>query len=129
MYKMKKYMLAIGVMCVTSVASLITVSLLTYLFKWQADKAMIGIIISYVLAGMAGGYQLSWRPKTCSDKMREIGMGQKVTGTLILSILFMVILVSCSCLVFHISFEVSKRFFLIWLLVASSSFVAISIRK
>ena len=57
---LKKYLITVGVMLITSVISLLVLSILTYLFKWQADKATIGIIVTYALAVLLGGAVL-WR--------------------------------------------------------------------
>ena len=50
-------------MIATSMVSLAVVSVLTYWFKWQADKAMIGIVVTYILTGVAGGFSIAYGEK------------------------------------------------------------------
>lgn len=49
------YVISILLMALLSLISLLALSVFTYLFKWQAPEAMIGIILTYVLAGFGGG--------------------------------------------------------------------------
>lgn len=115
MYKIKKYIIAISSMLITSVISLLVLSILTYLFKWQADKAMIGIIITYILAGVVGGVCI----KTERRVRAAVGLGT----------LFFAILVLCSSIGFQIPFEFSSKFMLIWLLIISSSFIGMCCKR
>ena len=55
------YATSILLMAFISFLSLLVLSLLTYLFKWQAPQAMVGIILTYILAGFGGG--LLWSNK------------------------------------------------------------------
>lgn len=84
MNKIMKYIIAISIMLITSVISLLVLSILTYLFKWQADIATIGIIITYVLAGLSGGFILR--------KIEKKSLWKTVLDTLIASVLFLVLL-------------------------------------
>ena len=115
MNKIKKYIFAISIMLITSVASLFVLSLFTYAFKWQADKAMIGIIITYVLAGVVGGVCV----KTERRVRAAVGVGT----------LFVAVLVICAGIGFQIPFEFSMRFVLIWLLIVSSSFIGMCCKR
>ena len=58
MFKVKRYIISVSTMVLVSVVLLVVLATLTYMFKWQADKAMIGIIVTYVAAGIVGGYVL-----------------------------------------------------------------------
>ena len=60
MFKIKKYVLAIMMMFIVSMISIAILATFTYLFKWQADKATIGIIVTYALAVLSGGAVL-WK--------------------------------------------------------------------
>ena len=115
MGKMRKYIAAIVVMLFTTVVALGVVSILTYMFKWQADRAMIGIVATYVLAGFAGGIFL-------------IGK-RKALGPVILGTVYMLFMLAFSHMGFHITFKFSKRFVLIWLLVVSSAYVGRCIKR
>lgn len=114
MYKVKRYIIAIGMMLITSVVSLLVVSTFTYLFKWQADKAMIGIFVTYVLAGFIGGF--------CLRKGKRGEIRRKVIESLILANIFTFLLILFSYIIFQIPFELSSRFLLIWMLIVCSSF-------
>lgn len=122
MEKIKSFIIAIIVMMFTTIISLFVVSTLTYIFKWQADKAMMGIIATYIVAGFAGGFCMR-----CIKK-KEYGnektkMGQKVTEALLLSGIFMLLLLVVSFFVIQNPFEISNRFLMILLLLNSSCFL------
>lgn len=114
MYKMKRYITALAVMMVTAIVSLLIVSTLTYLFKWHADKAMVGIIVTYIFAGFIGGLFLG------RDGERTIRKNILEAG--ILSFVFLLFLVLCSNFGLHIPFELTTRVFLIWMLIACGAF-------
>lgn len=63
MYKVKKYIISLGIMMLVAIVSLLIVSTLTYIFKWQEDKATIGIVVTYILTGVAGGFSIA-----CAEK-------------------------------------------------------------
>lgn len=115
MYKVKKYVISLCIMMIVATVFLLIVSALTYMFKWQADKAVIGIIITYVLAGFAGGISLR----------KE----RKIIGALGLGTMFMLLLVICSRIGFQIPFEFSVRVIRIWLLITSSTFVGMCLKR
>ena len=121
MCKVKKYCIAIGVMLVVSIVSLLVLSTLTYLFKWQADKAMIGIIVTYVLAGFAGGI--------CLRNEIQIGDRRRLIEALIIGTAYMLLLLLLSCFIFQIPFRFSIQLIMIWLLIVLSSFVAMSLKS
>lgn len=121
MYKIKKYMIAISVMLVVSIVSLLVLSTLTYLFKWQADKAMIGIIVTYVLAGFAGGI--------CLRNETQIACRRKLIEPFIVATAYMLLLLLLSCFIFQIPFRFSIQFLMIWLLIVLSSFVAMRLKS
>ena len=115
MYKMKKYIISLSVMMLVSIISLVLVSALTYLFKWQADKAMIGIIVTYIVAGFFGGICLRCK--------------RKIAGAIALGTSYMFLSVVCAYMGFGISFDFSKRCLLIWLLITCSSFAGMCMKK
>ena len=115
MGKMKRYAIALGVMMIVTVMSLLVVSTLTYWFKWQADKALVGIIIVYIVAGFFGGF--------CLNSKR------KMMGAIVLGTSYMFLLVVCAYMGFGILFEFSRRCFLIWLLIICSSFAGMCVKK
>jgi len=121
MYKVKKYIVTICIMIIAAIVSLLVVSVLTYLFKWQSDKAMAGIVITYILSGLAGGFYLR------NEGAMEIR--KNVIEAVLLSTLFIFSLIIFSSLVFKIPFGFSVRFLLIWLLVTCSLFGGMCVVK
>lgn len=53
------------IMAVVSVAALFVLSALTYYLDWQAPQAMMGITLTYILAGVAGGAVLGCLQTGC----------------------------------------------------------------
>jgi len=123
MHRLKNYIVAIGVMIVTAMVSLLAVSTLTYLFKWQADKAMIGIIVTYILVGFAGGFVFKRVSKKQNAEERKVGVLQKVLEVFSLSSVFMLLMIVLSTFVLQNPFEISGRLLMIWGLMTSSCFL------
>lgn len=115
MNNVKKYAISLSVMIVVSIVSIVIVSTLTYLLKWQADKAMIGIIVTYVVTGFSGG--------VCHGGKR------KILSALLMGTIFVLLLAALAYLGFQIPFELSKRFLLIWLLIVCSTFVGMCMKR
>jgi len=125
MMKIKRIAKCIVVMGVVSIVGLLILSTLTYLFKWQADKAMIGITCSYIMAGFLGGLYLMSSYRYAGKKeeivhVQQIGIGMKMFEAIIASTIFMIILLLLSFFVLGKSFQISGRFFVIWMLLAGS---------
>ena len=112
MDKIKKYAISLVVMMMTVIVSLLIVSTLTYIFKWQADKAMIGIIITYVLGGFVGG--VSFRK---SEKEKLV---KQILESFMIAIFFVIVATMISVLVMQNPFVFSSRSILILLLITSS---------
>lgn len=122
MRKIRSFAIAIIVMMLVSLIALLVVSVFTYLFKWQADKVMVGIIVTYILAGFAGGFCMK-----CLEKKQygneKIGLGKRAVGAFVLSNIFLLLLLGVSIFVIHSPFEFSERFLMIWSLLISSTFL------
>ena len=123
MHRLKNYIVAIGVMIVTAMVSLLAVSTLTYLFKWQADKAMIGIIVTYILVGFAGGFVFKRVSKKQNAEERKVGVLQKALEAFSLSSVFMLLMIVLSTFVIQNPLEISGRLLMIWGLMTSSCFL------
>lgn len=123
MRKIRIYMIACILMLLTAFLSLVVLSSLTYCLKWQADKAMGGIIVAYILSGFAGGMGYKWIPMSGYREKRLAGIKEKALDALVLSGLFLLILMLVSIVGLQIPFEVSGRLFLIIVLVISSCFL------
>lgn len=115
MRRIKKILAPLIVMIIISLVCLVIVSLLTYIFKWQADKALIGITVTYILTGLVGGFV---QKRQIQD---EKSMGQKMLEAIFLSSVFIMILVMVSIFVVQIPFELSSRFFMIFMLFVGST--------
>ena len=90
MVKVKKYVITLCVMIITTMVALFTVSALTFWFKWQADKAMIGIIMTYVLAGLSGGVVLG----LCEKKgvvLRQKNIRRRILQACFLAVLYLLV--------------------------------------
>lgn len=114
MRNMKKYIIPILIMSVVSILMLLAVSVLAYIYKWQADKALIGITGTYILAGLAGGLGLR-RVSSIKD------MSRKLLESILLGIIFMVLLIIFSLIMTDNAFQISGRFLLIWMLITGSA--------
>lgn len=125
MSRFKSTVICVGIMLLVAVLSLLLVSTLTFLLKWQADKAMIGIIVTYIVSGLAGGLCFGRMVKKSYGGRSKIGNGKAVIEAVKLSTIFILILVLCSVIGFRIPFEFSDRFLLIWILIAGSVFVSL----
>ena len=120
MNKIKKYIIAISMMLITSIISLLVLSILTYLFKWQSDKATIGIMITYALAGFAGGI--------CLRNVTQIVCRRKLINSFIIATAYMLLLMFFG-LVFQVPFSFTLSSIMIWLLIVTSSFVALNLKS
>ena len=111
MGKVKRYLIAVAVMLVVSVLALMILGVLTYWFKWQADKAMVGIVATYVLAGIAGGVVL------------KILSQMQFIEVFILATLYMLALFTASILFLKTTPVISSQLLMIYGLVVCSVFV------
>ena len=111
----KKYVVSLFVMMIVSIVLLVIVSTLTYLLKWQADKAMIGIIVTYIFVAFSGGISIKGK--------------RKILSAVMLGTLYVLLLVGVAYMGFQIPFTFSKRFLLIWLLVVCSTYVGMCVKR
>lgn len=121
MGKIRSFIISIIVMVLSTTLSLFVVSMFTYFLKWQSDKAMVGIIVTYIIAGFAGGF--------CLSRGGKIGIQRKMIEAWLLGTIFMFLLLLFSYFIFQIPFELSSRFLLIWLLIVCSSFGGICCKR
>ena len=112
--KIRTLVICVMTMSAASLLSLLILSVLTYVFKWKADVVMIGIIATYIIAGLAGGLALKIKRqenRNISKKMLEAILG---------SSLFMGVLLLLSMMVVQDAFVFSGRFLMIWMLMVGS---------
>lgn len=110
----RKYSISLLIMCVLAILMLLAVSVLAYIYKWQADKALAGITSTYILTGLIGGLVLK-RMSEAKD------IGKKLLEGILLGSGFMMLLVLVSMFVTDNSFEISGRFLMIWMLMNGST--------
>ena len=115
MKRIKCFLLVLMVMVIVSVICVWGVSALTYTYKWQADKALIGITFTYIVTGFAGG--LSQRIMNKELK----SMGKKMLEGIVTSTIFVGGLMVVSICVVRNPMEVSTRFLMIWMLLMGST--------
>ena len=131
MGKIKKYLITIVVMLVVSVLALIILGLLTYWFKWQADKAMVGIVVTYVMAGATGGVIFKMLQARGGDRCyieekkinRLSTESAAILDSLLLTIIYIATLFVASILFLKTTPIVSSQLFMIFGLVLCSVFV------
>lgn len=114
MQSMKKYLFPLVIMCFFSVGLLIGLSVLTYIFKWKADQALIGITFVYIAAGFIGG-------KANKRMSYEMSMGRKLIDGFAIGTVFVFLLLLLSFLFIEQEFTFGSRFITIWLLMAGSA--------
>ena len=115
MMRIKSFLVVLIMMIVTSAICLGGVSILAYTYKWQADKALIGITITYIVTGFIGGVS----QKILNKEQKN--MGKKMVDGIVLSSVFMGVLVLLSICVTENPMNISSRFLMIWVLLMGSS--------
>ena len=123
MRRSKNLFVALMIMLLVSMVSLFVVGVLTYIFKWHADKAMIGIIATYVLAGFVGGFTWGRCEKRSYGDEEKTGIGKKAIEALVLSSIFMLLLVGISVFCMKGTFQISTRFLILLSLLICSTFL------
>ena len=128
MYKIRKYIISLSVMLAISLVFLLVVSSFVYVFKWQADKAVIGIIVTYILVGIAGGVALGKFDKK-NGISKPKGSRSKVTQTAILTAMYLIVLTIASSMLTENTMEFTKQTILIMLLEFGSVYMGRNLIK
>lgn len=110
----KQILVSIIVMTITALTMLLIVSILSYLYKWQADKALVGITLTYIVTGFVGGW-------TFKRKAQEVDEAKKLIEGICLGSMFMFLLIGNSIIFTENAFSISGRFFMIWMLLVGSA--------
>jgi hypothetical protein len=117
--------ISVLLMALISLISLLVLSLLTYLFKWQAPEAMIGIILTYILAGFGGGLFSKSLPDTDgTQQLRNIAIDSLIKGSG-----YMLFLVLISLLTTELTDVNILRILSIWLLIVAGYAIGRIVRK
>ena len=111
MKRIIRFLLILFVMFVVSIICLGVVSMFAYIYKWQADKAMIGIIAVYTVAGIVGGIM--------TKKMNR----GTLLEVILLGTIYMILLPIASVLLFKNDFVFSTQFFRIYVVMICSMFL------
>ncbi len=115
MRKIGNFMIVIMFMFLIAAISLVLVSTFSYLYKWQADKALVGITVTYILAGFSGGLML----KKINKEAKTIG--KKMMEGILQGTIFMAIIIGVGVFGLESPLVVSSRFLMLWMLVAGST--------
>lgn len=115
MRKIRNSIFTMILMFLVSVICLMTISVLSYIYKWQADKALVGITITYIVAGFTGG-----AVQRILNKEKK-GIGRKMLEGIMISSIFMGMLLLLSIFVVQNSFAISSRFLMIWMILIGST--------
>ena len=119
----KNTLLGLLAMVVVSVVSLIVLSTFTFLFKWQAPQAQVGIILTYILSGLAGGMV-----SAIFKNRGENSLSKKLISGFTLGTIYMVMLLLISIAVSANSQWDMGQIVLIWILLCCSSVLGISLK-
>lgn len=115
MRKIGNLVITIIIMFITSMICIGVVSIISYTYKWQADKALVGITITYILAGFTGGIT-----QKVLDKEKR-GIGQKMLEGILTGFIFVGLLLIASVFVAQNPLLFSSRFLMILMLVIGST--------
>ena len=115
MRKIINIIVTLLVMVVVSLICLLVVSAFSYFYKWQADKALVGITITYIFAGFIGGITQKFLDKS------ERNMGKKMLEAILISSIFIGMILGISAIVLQQPLMISSRFLSIYMLLAGST--------
>ena len=110
----KSFLIPLLAMGLTSVGVLFVVSVLTYLFKWQAPQALVGITFAYILTGFVGGVL-----QGILEGFLELR--ERVVHGLVLGSGYMIVLLILSVVLVEKSGWDYVHLLMIWILLACSS--------
>ena len=110
----RQILLSLISMTIVAILMLLIISVLSYIYKWQADKALVGITLTYIVTGFIGGW-------TFKRKAQEVDGAKKLIEGICLGSMFMFLLIGSSVVFTENSFGISGRFFMIWMLLVGSS--------
>lgn len=113
----KSFLLSLFTMGIVSVLGLLLLSALTYLYKWQASQAMIGITLTYIITGILGGVVYGVLKHGCPSLRERIVEGG-ILGGVYVALLF----VLAMALADGHSIEYKRWFSMVILVVCSTIF-------
>lgn len=119
MRKVKEMVGSALFMLLISVVCLLAVSALSYLYRWQAEQALGGITLSYIVIGFLGGF-FQKKQSGKYEKAHTFTVRGKMMEALVLAAVYMGILLGCSALLMGELPVLSMRLWMICLLMAGS---------
>lgn len=127
-YTIKNTLFAVIIMGITSAATLVILSVFTYLFRWQAPQAQVGIILTYIISGFLGGVlpsMIGERGKKKEVKNTERSTKNALIKGITQGTIYMAVLLSISILLSANEGWDMVQIFLIWILLSVSSTLGI----
>lgn len=129
-YTIKNTLFAVIIMGITSAATLVILSVFTYLFRWQAPQAQVGIILTYIISGFFGGVLPSMIGER--GKKKEVKNTERSTKNALIkgttqSAIYMAVLLSISILLSANENWDMVQILLVWILLTASSTLGIFI--
>lgn len=128
-YTIKNTLFAVIIMGITSAIALVILSVFTYLLKWQAPQAQVGIILTYIISGFLGGVLPSMIGERKKKEVKNTENSTKITlikGTT-QSAIYMAVLLSISILLSANEKWDMVQILLVWILLTASSTLGIFI--
>ena len=126
-YTIKTTLFAVIIMGITSAIALVILSIFTYLLKWQAPQAQVGITLTYIISGFLGGF-LSYIICGSGKKKGEM-TDNSLKNTLICGVtqgtIYMAVLLTISILLSANESWDMVQILLIWILLSVSSALGI----
>ena len=121
-YAIKKIFWGVAIMLLTSFLALLILSILTYILKWQAPQAQVGIRLTYIVGGFIGGFF------SCRIGEEDVIKNNLVCG-MTQGALEMAILLGISILVSANAQWNLVQILLIWVLLSASCTLGISVAR
>lgn len=125
----KRMLLSLVIMGITSVIALVILSILTFQLKWQAPQVQVGITLTYIISGFLGGFLPNVMGKS---RMKKKGVGDTETSVKIVLVkgitqgtIYIAVLLSISILLSANEGWDMVQIFLIWILLSVSSSLGI----
>ena len=129
-YTIKTTLFAVIIMGITSAIALVILSVFTYLLKWQAPQARVGITLTYIISGFLGGFLsciIGGRRKKKEVKNTENSTKITLIKGTTQGAIYMAVLLSISILLSANENWDMVQILLVWILLTASSTLGIFI--
>lgn len=123
-HTIKNTLLSVVLMGIVSVITLVILSVLVFLLKWQAPQAQVGITLTYIVSGFFGGFFFCSMRKSRKQKEEVGSTGDFMKNTLVygmtLGTIYMAVLLALSILISANEYWDLVLIFLRWILLSAS---------